>query len=113
MYKLNLCLKNKWIGSKICKFKNLKSLQWLRSLRTKKYSLLRIDKLFSPRYSRNIKIIEKWWLAFWLVKKSSSIINKYRVLCSSEHNTDYLKIRIYFKCIKEKKNFFNLLKMKL
>jgi beta-1,4-mannosyl-glycoprotein beta-1,4-N-acetylglucosaminyltransferase len=39
-YKLNLKLKEKWIGSKMCKLKDLKSPQWLRSLKMhKKYSV--------------------------------------------------------------------------
>ena len=39
MYKLNLILNQKWIGSKLCKYKKLKSPQWLRSLRVnKKYN---------------------------------------------------------------------------
>jgi len=108
MYKLNLCLKNKWIGSKICKFKNLKSLQWLRSLRTKRYSLLRIDKLFSPRYSRNIKIIENGGWHFGWLRNSESIIKKLESYAHSEHNTDYFKNKnLLDQCIKEKKNFFN------
>ena len=108
MYKLNLCLNEKWIGSKICKFQNLKSLQWLRSLRTKRYSLLRIDKLFSPRYSRNIKIIENGGWHFGWLRNSESIIKKLESYAHSEHNTDYFKNKnLLDQCIKEKKNFFN------
>ena len=108
MYKLNLCLYEKWIGSKVCKFKNLKSLQWLRSLRTKKYSFFRIDKLFSPRYSRNIKIIDNGGWHFGWLRTSESIINKLESYAHSEHNTEYFKDKsLLDRCIKEKKNFFN------
>ena len=108
MYKLNLCLEKKWIGSKICKFQNLKSLQWLRSLRTKRYSLLRIDKLFSPRYSRNIKIIENAGWHFGWLRTSESIIKKLESYAHSEHNTNYFKNKnLIDQCINEKKNFFN------
>ena len=81
----------KWIGSKVCKFKNLKSLQWLRSLRTKRYSFFRIDKLFSPRYSRNIKIIDNGGWHFGWLRTSESIINKLESYAHSEHNTEYFK----------------------
>ena len=108
MYKLNLCLNEKWIGSKICKFKNLKSLQWLRSLRSKKYSFLRVDKLFSPRYSRNIKIINNGGWHFGWLRSSESIINKLESYAHSEHNNEYYKNKkLLEECIKNKKNFFN------
>ena len=108
MYKLNLCLNEKWIGSKICKFQNLKSLQWLRSLRTKKYSLLRLDKFFSPRYSKNIKIVDNGGWHFGWLRTSESIINKLESYAHSEHNTEYFKNRnLLDQCIKERKNFFN------
>ena len=58
MYKLNLERPVKWIGSKLCKYKNLKSPQWLRSLKThKKYSVWRIDKIFNKNYSFDFDII--------------------------------------------------------
>ena len=39
MYKFNLMRNYNWIGSKLCKYKKLKSPQWLRSLKVnKKYS---------------------------------------------------------------------------
>ncbi len=109
MYKLNLLMKEKWIGSKLCKFKKLKSPQWLRSLRTnKKYSLFRIDKLISPRYVMNFKIVEKGGWHFGWLRKTSSIIKKLESYAHSEHNTDYYKNESFIeKCINEKKNFFN------
>ncbi len=108
MYKLNLYLKEKWIGSKICKYGKLKSLQWLRSLRLKRYSLIRIDKLFSPRYVKNFKIIENGgWHLGWL-RNVPSIIKKLEAYAHSEHNTEnYKNIILLEECIKEKKNFFN------
>ena len=41
---LNLTEKN-WYGSRMCKFKHLKSPQWLRSKKVKNYPFYRIDKL--------------------------------------------------------------------
>ena len=109
MYKLNLLLKKKWIGSKLCKFKKLKSPQWLRALRmNKKYSFFRIDKLLSPRYVINSKIVEKGGWHFGWLRDTSSIIKKIESYAHSEHNTNYYKNNNFIeKCINEKKNFFN------
>ena len=47
-YKFNLKLENyTWFGSKACKFKNLRSPQWLRDIKTRKFPWWRIDTLFS------------------------------------------------------------------
>ena len=56
MYKLNLQNINEsnWIGSKITKFKNIKSMQELRNLKFKDYPFWRIDKL-------NQQIIKGGW----------------------------------------------------
>ena len=50
-YKLNLLneTEGEWFGSKICQKKNLKSAQWLRDLKFKKYPFWRIDNLFSKK----------------------------------------------------------------
>ena len=109
MYKLNLLLKEKWIGTKLCKFKKLKSPQWLRSLRVKKkYSFFRIDKLLSPRYVINFKIVEKGGWHFGWLRETSSIIKKLESYAHLEHNTNYYKNKSFIdECINEKKNFFN------
>ena len=109
MYKLNLLLKEKWIGSKLCKFKKLKSPQWLRSLRmNKKYSFFRIDKLLSPRYVINFNIVEKGGWHFGWLRDTSSIIDKIESYAHSEHNINYYKNKNFIeKCINEKKNFFD------
>ena len=49
-YKFNLKLENfTWIGSRACKFKDLKSPQWLRDIKTKKFAWWRIDTFFSKK----------------------------------------------------------------
>ena len=46
-YKFNLKLPNyKWTGSKACRMKNLKSPQWLRNIKDKKFGFYRIDTFF-------------------------------------------------------------------
>ena len=61
-FKLNLLNENEsnWHGSKMCLKKNLKSPQWLRNLKFKKYPFWRIDK------PKNLQIIENggWHFAF-------------------------------------------------
>ena len=53
-YKLNLLnvTEGEWLGSKICLKKDLKSPQWLRDLKFKKYPFWRIDKI------RDLQIIK-------------------------------------------------------
>ena len=49
-YKLNLRYKDFiWYGTKACKKKNFISPQWLRDIKSKKYSNLRLDLLFSKK----------------------------------------------------------------
>ena len=57
-YKLNRFLPSfKWYGTKACKKKYLINPQWLRNIKSSKYSLLRIDTLFSKT-----KYIDKYYL---------------------------------------------------
>ena len=56
VYKFNLARSYSWYGTKLCRFSTIKSLQWLRQLKVhKKYSILRIDKLFSNSYYKNFR----------------------------------------------------------
>ena len=49
-YKLNLYYPDfDWFGSKACKKKNLISPQWLRNIKSKKYSKLRLDLIFNKK----------------------------------------------------------------
>ena len=51
-YKFNLVYPNiLWHGSKICKKKDLLSPQWLRNVKTKKYSKWRPDLIFKKKYT--------------------------------------------------------------
>ena len=65
-YKFNLKLPNfNWIGTKACKKKDLDNPQWLRNIKDRKYPFWRIDTFFSKTKYINIKIIKRWWLAFF------------------------------------------------
>ncbi len=86
-YKLNLELKTlRWIGTKACKKKHLKSPQWLRNIRDKIYPKWRIDILFSEKKYNNIFFIENGGWHFSFVKKPEDIEKKLR---SYLHHREY------------------------
>ena len=109
MYKFNLVRDTDWIGSKLCKFKNLKSPQWLRSLKVrKKYSYLRIDKLFAKNYINSFKIIENGGWHFGWIRNINQIINKVESFAHTEFNNDKFKDFDFInECIQRKVNFMD------
>ena len=86
MYKLKLLNlgENNWHGSKICLKKNLKSPQWLRNLKFKKYPFWRIDK------PRNIQIIEDGGWHFAYLQSPEKISNKIKSFAHGEFNQEHL-----------------------
>ncbi len=86
MYKLNLLNlnENNWHGSKICLKKNLKSPQWLRDLKFKKYPFWRIDKL------KNIQIIENGGWHFAYLQSPKNISKKIKSFAHGEFNKEHL-----------------------
>ena len=109
-YKLNLYLKNfPWIGSKACKKKDLKSPQWLRNIKDRKYAWWRIDTLFSNTKYSNIRIFEDGGWHFSYVKNPKDIEKK---LKSYLHHTEYelnpLGSEKISELIKQKKTVYNL-----
>jgi len=86
-YKLNLELKTlRWIGSKACKKKYLKSPQWLRNVKDKIYSKWRLDIIFSKKRYNNIYFVENGGWHFSFVKKPEDIEKK---LKSYLHHREY------------------------
>jgi len=86
-YKLNLELKTlRWIGSKACKKKYLKSPQWLRNIKDKIYSKWRLDIIFSKKRYNNIYFVENGGWHFSFVKKPEDIEKK---LKSYLHHREY------------------------
>ena len=63
----------KWVGTKACKKKKLKSLSWLRNIKLKKYPFWRLDTLFSETKQINLDIIENGGWHFTNIKTSSEI----------------------------------------
>jgi beta-1,4-mannosyl-glycoprotein beta-1,4-N-acetylglucosaminyltransferase len=86
-YKLNLELKTlRWIGTKACKKKHLKSPQWLRNIKDKIYPKWRIDILFSEKKYNDIFFVENGGWHFTFVKKPEDIEKK---LKSYLHHREY------------------------
>ena len=86
-YKLNLFYKELvWTGSRACLKSKLKSPQWLRNVKNKKYPLWRIDTLFSKNKYANINFIDEGGWHFTNMKNPEEIFNK---LNSFLHNVDF------------------------
>ena len=83
-YKINLLnlTENNWHGSKVCLKKNLKSPQWLRNLKFKKYPFWRIDK------PRNLQIIENGGWHFAYLQNPKNISKKIKSFAHGELNNE-------------------------
>ena len=76
-YRFNLKLPNTiWIGTKACKKKYLKSPQWLRNIKDRKYAFYRIDALFSEKKFINCEIINNGGWHFTNLKTIEEIEHK-------------------------------------
>ena len=76
-YKFNLKLPGMvWTGTKGCKKKNLLSPQWLRNVKDRKYSMLRLDILFSEKKYNSIKFIDNGGWHFTNIKSAAEIHHK-------------------------------------
>ena len=109
-YKFNLFLNNfTWIGSKACKKQHLKSPQWLRNIKDKRYPWWRLDTILSNTKYSNIKIFENGGWHFSYIKTPSDIEKK---LKSYLHHTEYELSPIgkdkISELIKQKKTVYNL-----
>ena len=107
MYKLNLQNLNEsnWIGSRITKKKNIKSMQDLRNLKFKKYPFWRLDKI-------NQQIIYGGW-HFSYMQTPSQILNKIKSFSHGEYNNDNLnKKNIEEKILRNEDIFGRNIKLK-
>jgi len=109
-YKFNLKLENfTWIGTKACKFKSLKSPQWLRDVKSKKFGWWRLDTLLSKRKYQNTRFVENGGWHFSYLKTPEDIEKK---LKSYLHHIDYdinpLGIDKIKKVVSDKKAIYDL-----
>ena len=86
-YKLNLSLPDlNWYGSKACKLKHLKSIDYLRSIKNREYSYLRVDTLFSDYKQNSVEIVNDGGWHFSNLKTIESLENKY---LNDENHAEY------------------------
>ncbi len=102
-YKLNLLnlTETEWYGSRMCKFKYLKSPQWLRNQKVKNYPFYRIDKI-------KWNIIDNGGWHFSNIMSPKDISKKIKSFAHSEFNKpEFTNIEIIKKKIEEKKDLFD------
>ena len=109
-YKFNLRLPNLvWSGTKACKKKDLKSPQWLRNIKDRKYPIYRLDTLFSDTKYIDIKFINNGGWHFSNIKTPSEIEHKLRsYLHHREFDENPMSIKEIDKIIKNKQAIYDL-----
>jgi len=104
-YKLNLLNETEgdWYGSKICLKKNLKSPQWLRDLKFKKYPFWRIDKI------RDLQVIKNGGWHFSYLQNPEDLLKKIASFSHGEHNKpEFVNSKNIEEKIRMQKNIFDL-----
>ena len=101
MYKLNLqnIDESNWIGSRMTKKKNIRSMQEFRNLKFKNYPFWRIDKY-------NQQIINGGW-HFSYMQTPEQILNKIKSFSHGEYNNQSLNIKLIEEKIINNKDIFN------
>ena len=86
-YKLNLSLPNlDWFGSKACKLKYLRSIDFLRNIKNREYSFLRIDTLFSDNKQNSVELVKNGGWHFSNLKTYEDLEKKY---LNDENHAEY------------------------
>ena len=109
-YKFNLKLPNlDWTGTKGCRKKFLKSPQWLRNIKDRKYSFYRLDAFFSDTKYIDIKIISDGGWHFSNLKTASEIEFKLKsYLHHREFDENPLSVEEINSLIKNKQAIYDL-----
>jgi beta-1,4-mannosyl-glycoprotein beta-1,4-N-acetylglucosaminyltransferase len=109
-YKFNLVLPDfKWTGTKAIKKRKLKSPQWLRNVKDKKYPFYRIDTILSDKKFTNIEIINDGGWHFTNIKKPEMIHHKLKsYLHHREFDEASLSVLEINKLIKKKQALYDL-----
>ena len=97
-------LKNKgveWFGSKACKIRDLKSINWLRNIKNRKYKFFRFDTLFSDFKYIDLKIIDNGGWHFTNLKAPEELERKF---INDENHFDYDLSKIDINKIKDMMN---------
>ena len=109
-YKFNLRLPNlDWTGTKGCRKKFLKSPQWLRNIKDRKYPFYRLDTFFSNSKCIDIKIISNGGWHFSNLKTASEIEYKLKsYLHHREFDENPLSVEEISDLIKNKQAIYDL-----
>ena len=109
-YRFNLKLPNlDWTGTKGCKKKFLKSPQWLRNIKDRKYPFYRLDTFFSDTKYIDIKIISNGGWHFSNLKTASEIEFKLKsYLHHREFDENPLSVDEINSLIKNKQAIYDL-----
>jgi len=109
-YKFNLKLPNLiWKGTKACKKKYLKSPQWLRNIKDRKYPFYRFDTLFSNTKYINIKFIDNGGWHFSNIKTAAEIEHKLKsYLHHREFDENPMTLNEIDKIIENKQAIYDL-----
>ena len=102
-YKLNLLniTEKSWYGSKMCKLRDLKSPQWIRDSKVKKYPFYRIDKI-------NWNIVSDGGWHFSNIMTPEEISEKIKSYAHSEYNTpEFTNVSYIKQKIENKKDIFD------
>ena len=108
-YKFNLFYKNRfWYGSRACKKKFLLSPQWLRNVKSKKYSIFRPDVFFSNKKYSSVYFVEDGGWHFTNLKTPKEIYYKFsNYLHHREFEFSKLRIKDINNMIKKKISIYN------
>ena len=109
-YKFNLNLPNLiWTGTKGCKKKYLKTPQWLRNIKDRKFPFYRLDVFFSKTKFINIKIINNGGWHFTNIKTASEIQHKLKsYLHHREFDENPISINMINEIVKDKRAIYDL-----
>lgn len=109
-YKLNLKLPNLiWSGTKGCRKKDLINPQWLRNIKDKNYSKLRLDTFFSKKKYSNIKFFDKGGWHFTNIKTAKEIQLKLKsYLHHREFDINPMSLEQIENVINDKKAIYDL-----
>jgi len=109
-YKFNLKLPNLvWTGTKACKKKYLLNPQWLRNIKDRKYSFLRLDIFFSKTKYNSIKFINNGGWHFSNIKDAKEIEFKLKsYLHHREFDVNPMNIQEIENIIKNKQAIYDL-----
>ena len=108
-YKFNLLYEEfKWQGTKAVKKKNLKSPQWLRNIKGKKYPIWRFDTFFSKKKYTNLHFIKDGGWHFTCLRTPEELEKK---LLNFAHHYEFeesgLKVNDLKKLISEKRVMYD------